>query len=256
MVPLEVYQYVALNVGLLILAAWFYILLLILREFRHFAGTFLSHKQGAPANDELLAQCREAVARASQFSQQHSQTISELLQVQMTLENQLSQIRASTADHITKEEQGSINELNKKLIRSHKLIKRLKGELDNSDKKLQHVSSKLEHQFQSTDTLRQANTQLQEELEQLKQTKASTSANTMSDQQTQTLLNQYKRQIEEQNQLIDQLSVEHEGDGSSAEVAALKTELEQTRQKLKHLSKEKNFVESRYLEAIKQTKPE
>ncbi|QTL36413.1 MULTISPECIES: chromosome partitioning protein ParA [Pseudoalteromonas] len=256
MVPLEVYQYLAVNVGLLILAAWFYILLLILREFRHFAGTFLNHKQSTPEHDELLAQCRESVARASQFTQQHSKTISELLQVQMTLENQLSQIRASTADHITKEEQSSINELNKKLIRSHKLIKRLKGELDNSGKKLRHVSSKLEHQFQSTDTLRQANTQLQEEIEQLRQDKAGASANAMSDQQTQTLLNQYKRQIEEQNQLIDQLSVEHEGDGSSAEVAALKAELEQTRQKLTHLSKEKNFVESRYLEAIKQNKPQ
>ena len=66
-------------------------------------------------HEAVIALCRESVQRASQFSEQHSKTLSELVQVQVGLEQQLAQIRSSTADHITKEEQASINELNKKL---------------------------------------------------------------------------------------------------------------------------------------------
>ncbi|KZN34115.1 hypothetical protein N474_22590 [Pseudoalteromonas luteoviolacea CPMOR-2] len=251
MLPIEVYQYIALNFGLLILAAWFYILLLILREFRKFAGIFMSGK-GVNTSDseEVMALCKDSVDRASQFNIQHEQTISELLQVQTNLESQLAHIRASTADHITKEEQSSINELNKKLSRSHKLIRRLKGDLDISGKKLKYAKSKLEDQFQSVGTLQEENSSLQREIEQLKveiQT-VHQSAVPSNEQEIHAIVKQYERQIEEQNQLIEQLSVEQpEHDGE-----ALQQELHQAKQKIKHLAKENKFIESRYLEAVKQ----
>ncbi|OCQ22254.1 hypothetical protein A7985_10760 [Pseudoalteromonas luteoviolacea] len=253
MLPIEVYQYIALNFGLLILAAWFYILLLILREFRKFAGIFMSGQTTNAGSEEVMALCKDSVDRASQFNIQHEQTISELLHVQANLENQLAQIRASTADHITKEEQASINELNKKLSRSHKLIRRLKGDLDVSGKKLKYAKSKLEDQFQSVGNLQEQNSSLQREIEQLKVEIKTVhqSSGPANDQEIQAIVQQYERQIEEQNQLIDQLSVDlPQQEGGNTE--ALKEELHHAKQKIKHLSKENKFIESRYLEAVKQ----
>ena len=251
MLPIEVYQYIALNFGLLILAAWFYILLLILREFRKFAGIFISGTGAHSAHsEEIMTLCKDSVERASQFNIQHEQTISELLHVQANLEAQLAQIRASTADHITKEEQSSINELNKKLSRSHKLIKRLKGDLDISGKKLKHAKSKLEDQFQSVGTLQEENSSLQKEIEQLKVEIQTVHQSTppSNEQEIHAIVKQYERQIEEQNQLIEQLSLEQPEQGGEE----IQRELHQAKQKIKHLTKENKFIESRYLEAVKQ----
>jgi len=253
--PLEAYQYIALNFGLLILAAWFYILLLILREFRKFAVSMTGRGQGAADNEALVALCRDSVERASRFSDQHSKTISELVQVQVALEQQLAQIRASTADHITKEEQASINDLNKKLSRSHKLIRKLKGDLDVSAKKLNVAKTELEIQTSSFEELQSSNQKLQNEVIALRAQKEEWISEPMapasqSESEMATMLNNYKRQIEEQNQLIDQLSLQTDGDVSPAEVAALQKDLEQAKHKIKHLVKEKKFIESRYLEAV------
>ncbi|KZN49152.1 hypothetical protein N476_20145 [Pseudoalteromonas luteoviolacea H33] len=257
MLPIEVYQYIALNFGLLILAAWFYILLLILREFRKFAGVFMNNQTNSPESNEVVALCKDSVERATQFNNQHEQTITELLHVQANLENQLAQIRASTADHITKEEQASINELNKKLSRSQKLIKRLKGDLDMSGKKLKYAKTKLEDQFQSVGSLKQENTDLQKEIEQLKTQMKSVqvSEHSPNEQEIQALVQQYERQIAEQNQLIDQLSVDLPEPSGDIDTKALETELQQAKQKIKHLTKENKFIESRYLEAVKQSEP-
>lgn len=253
--PLEAYQYIALNFGLLILAAWFYILLLILREFRKFAVAMTGRGQHTADNDALIALCRDSVQRASQFSEQHSKTLSELVQVQFALEQQLAQIRASTADHITKEEQASINDLNKKLSRSHKLIRKLKGDLDVTAKKLNVAKNELDIQTTSFEDLQKNNQKLQDEVISLKAQREEwinepIAPASKSESEMATMLNNYKRQIEEQNQLIEQLSLQTDGDVSPAEVAALQKELEQAKYKIKHLNKEKKFIESRYLEAI------
>lgn len=258
--PLEAYQYVALNFGLLILAAWFYILLLILREFRKFAVSITGKGQSSEEHEAVIALCRESVQRASQFSEQHSKTLSELVQVQFALEQQLSQIRASTADHITKEEQASINDLNKKLSRSHKLIRKLKGDLDVTAQKLNVAKNELDIKTSSFEDLQKNNQKLQDEVTSLKAQREEwinepiTSAN-KSESDMAVMLNNYKRQINEQNQLIEQLSLQTSGEVDSAEVAELQNELEQAKTKIKHLNKEKKFIEGRYLDAVKANKP-
>ncbi|ESP94791.1 hypothetical protein [Pseudoalteromonas luteoviolacea] len=253
MLPIEVYQYIALNFGLLILAAWFYVLLLILREFRQFAAVFMNANSNNSGSDEVVALCKDSVERATQFNQQHEQTISELLHVQANLEQQLAQIRASTADHITKEEQASINELNKKLSRSHKLIKRLKGDLTISGKKLKYAKTKLEDQSQSVGSLKQENSNLHKEIAQLKTDMKSVqvSGESPNELEIQALVQQYERQIAEQNQLIDQLSVDLPEQSDGVDAKAIEAELQQAKQKIKHLTKENKFIESRYLEAVK-----
>lgn len=240
----------------MILAAWFYILLLILREFRKFALAVSGRRTDLQGQNPLIDLCKESVERASQFSEQHSKTLSELVQVQIALEAQLAQIRTSTADHITKEEQASINDLNKKLSRSHKLIKKLKGDLDTSVKKLKVAKHELNIQTSSFEELQDNNEKLQNEVEALRAQKdewinAPMSPVPKSDSEMAMMLNNYKRQIDEQNQLIDQLSLESNTDGNAEQVIALQKELEQAKHKIKHLYKEKKFVESRYLEMVK-----
>ncbi len=258
--PLEAYQYVALNFGLLILATWFYILLLILREFRKFAVSITGKGRSNEDHEAVIALCRESVQRASQFSEQHGKTLSELVQVQVGLEQQLAQIRSSTADHITKEEQASINELNKKLSRSHKLIRKLKGDLDVTAKKLNVAKTELEIKTSSFEDLQSSNQKLQNEVVALRAQKEEWISEPMApasqnESEMATMLNNYKRQINEQNQLIEQLSLQTSGEVDPAEVAELQNELEQAKTKIKHLNKEKKFIEGRYLDAVKANKP-
>nr|MDC2856669.1 hypothetical protein [Ningiella sp. W23] len=109
--PPEVYHYIAINFGLLILAAWFYILLLILREFRAFALSMVKSSGGM--DDATLAMCRESVENAMSYVNDNRKTIAELINVQMLLQQQLTEVTSSTKDHVTEKEQQLIDELNK-----------------------------------------------------------------------------------------------------------------------------------------------
>ncbi|RZQ51772.1 chromosome partitioning protein ParA [Pseudoalteromonas phenolica] len=257
--PYEAYQYIALNFGLVILAAWFYILLLILREFRRFAVSMTGKGQLSEEHESVIALCKESVQRASQFSEQNGRTISELAQVQLALEQQLTQIRSSTADHITKEEQDSINDLNKKLSRSHKLIRKLKGDLDKTSKQLSDVKTELDIRTSSFIELQTNNKKLHDEVTSLKLQREewfNEPATPVSQDKAELnkIINDYKRQLHEQNQLIEQLSLQTSEEFDPAEIAELQKDLEQAKTKIKHLNKEKKFIEGRYLDAVKANK--
>ena len=259
--PLEAYQYIALNFGLLILAAWFYILLLILREFRKFALSMMGKGQSNEEHESVIQLCKDSVQRASQFSEQHGKTLSELVQVQMALEQQLAQIRSSTADHITKDEQASINDLNKKLSRSQILIRKLKGDLDTTTKNLSMAKTELDIRTSSFEELQTSNQKLQDEVTSLRLQREEwfndpMAAPSQSEAEMTKMLDEYKRQINEQNQVIEQLSLQSSDEADPIGVAELQKDLEQAKTKIKHLHKEKKFIEGRYLEAVKANKGE
>ncbi|MBE0370202.1 chromosome partitioning protein ParA [Pseudoalteromonas aurantia] len=260
--PITVYQYLAINFGLLILAAWFYILLLILREFRKFATSVVSNKPQQQQDDQMLIMCRESVDNALGYINDHSNTIAELAKVQIALEQQLTDIRASTKDHITPEEDQSIKDLNKKLSRSHALIRKLKGDLDKSVNKLKVTRKKLYDQYDTVESLQKEKEQLEEKYQALQLENEQTNS---SPQHVQNMmlsferekadmidtLNNYKRQISEQSQALEQLSLQAHNTEDGPALAQLQGELAQTKSALKHLTKEKKFIESRYLDIVK-----
>lgn len=127
----------AIDLGLLILLAWFVILLLILREFRHFAREVVSSKEMDRDTYEL---CQQSVDKALSYTADNSDTLNDLIIIQQALESQVSQIKAAKGE-LSMQEKESIDELNQKLNKSHRLIKKLKGDLDKSVKGLKRAKS-------------------------------------------------------------------------------------------------------------------
>ncbi|MCF7515665.1 chromosome partitioning protein ParA [Pseudoalteromonas sp. L23] len=261
--PIDVFIYMAVNIGLLILAFWFYILLLILREFRLFAKAAGGAGTSNPEQQYLLQHCREAINKSMKFVEDNQHTIQELANLQVHLEQQLAEVKRSTQDHISTEEQTRMDDLNSKLLKSHRLIKKLRGDLSKSLERLKQTRRKLYDQYESTEELQKENDTLKQQLE------ASKAMGGTSEQELEQLvatfekerqdmsltINEYKRQIAEQNQALQQLMVQEQEVEDGPKLQAIQKELEQTREALEHLSKEKKFIESRYLEVVKnQTK--
>ncbi|WP_404340454.1 chromosome partitioning protein ParA [Pseudoalteromonas mariniglutinosa] len=209
-------------------------------------------------DDAILPMCRESVDNAMSYVNEHRKTIAELINLQLSLQQQLTQIQGAAKDHLTEQEQTAVNELNDKLAKSHKLIRKLKTDLESSMGKLKVTRQKLYAQYDAVETLQKEKQQLKEQFDQLQKeaalTKESVRLQNNNDQEKSDLLNtlnSYKRQIAEQDQLLQQLQLQEEAPQSDDELQTLKQELEKTQHALKHLSKEKKFIESRYLEIIK-----
>lgn len=257
-VPEKVFQIIAIDFGLLILAGWFFILLLIIREFREFAVKVTNNRQ---TDDQTLQMCQQSIDSAMAYINDNSETLNELVKVQQLLESQLSEIKSSTKDHVSPEEQALIDDLNKKLSRSHKLIRKLKGDLDTSAKRLKTTREKLYNQYDTVEQLQKEKEQIQQQYAQLEQeyedvvksggTKDIEREHQLEKQNLVTALAQYKRQIDEQEQAIIQLQQQDSEPGVS-DVRAIKKDLANAENKLKHMTKEKEFVEKRYLDLLKE----
>ncbi|MCG9759300.1 chromosome partitioning protein ParA [Pseudoalteromonas sp. Isolate6] len=257
--PVDVFIYMAVNIGLLILAFWFYILLLILREFRLFAKQTGGAGTSNPDQQYLLQHCRDAIDKAMKFVEDNQHTIQDLATLQVHLEQQLSEIKRATQEQLSPEEQVKMDDLNSKLIKSHRLIKKLRGDLSKSLDRLKQTRRKLYDQYESTEELQKENDTLKQQLE------ASKSMGGPSEQEVEQLvatfekerqdmsktIDEYKKQIAEQSQALQQLMVQEQEVKDGPKLQAIQKELEQTRDALAHLSKEKKFIESRYLEVVK-----
>lgn len=250
----NVVKALALDFGLLILAAWFFILLLILREFRHFARTVA----GNGTDQKLLALVQKSVDNALVTVSDNTKTLNDLIEVHHALENQVTTIKQSTSSNqMTAADQSALDDLNKKLDSSHLLIKKLKSDLERSIQGLKRTKEKLYSQFQTVEGLKAENDKLQKNFTQLEQEYIQISqANGIQkiEQEKKELidtLNQYKRQIEEQDQAISQLKEQGSGDGN-LEIEAVQEELSQAQQKLQNLTKEKDFVEKKFLTLLKE----
>lgn len=242
--------------GLLILAGWFLILLLILKELKSFLNTqSVKHVQDDSA---ILALCRESVDNALSYVKNHAGTISELAKLQLSLESQLAQIKLAGQGSVSHEDKTRIDDLNKKLSRSHALIKKLKGDLDKSVIDLRSTRGKLYNQNSTVEALQKENALLLEKYEALEQeyeaVAVATDDNTgplhfkQEKDQMLTTLENYRRQIAEQNQVIQQLETQQSTAVNRTQMDEMQKELDQTKRALKHIVKEKDFIESKYLD--------
>ncbi|NOH71159.1 chromosome partitioning protein ParA [Vibrio pectenicida] len=241
----------AIDVGLLILLVWFVILLLMIREFRQFARDVV-HGPESSSNSEIDSQtyelCQESVESALSYTTINNDTLNDLIIIQKALEAQISQIRAAGEGSLTADEQESIDDLNQQLSKSHQLIRKLKGDLDRSMEGLRKAKGKLEKQSDTVDSLRQEKEQLEKQFEQLEkeymqisETGGFNKIEQEYHQERQQLLNiieNYKKKISEKPE---------GGAGSSSE------ELEAIQQQLHHVTKEKEFVENKYLDLLKES---
>jgi chromosome segregation ATPase len=232
----------AIDLGLLVLLGWFIILLLILREFRHFA---LQVSAGNNLDKETYELCQTSVDNALSYTAENSDTLNDLILIQEALESQVSQIKMAK-NELSGQEQASIDELNQKLSKSHRLIKKLKGDLDKSVKGLRQTRNKLLKQTDTVDSLQQEKQQLEKQFEQLEQeyiqiTEAGGSDNLAKELQKER--QQMMATIEDYKQKLT----------SQGDIEELSAQLEASQQQLHHMAKEKDFVEKKYLELIEES---
>jgi len=252
----KVLEILALDLGLLILAGWFVILWLIIREFRKFA-----HKAGGGSqvvDDKLISEYQESIEMALNYSAENRDTLDALIRVQQGLENKLANIKASTSDHISKEEKASMDDLNARLQKAHQLIKKLKGDLDTSVKKLRTTREKLYSQYDTVERLTKENKKITEQFEQLEREYVQLSANPTATSNTEEnnnlkrALQQYKKQMAEQDHVIQQLMAKGADNPDTEEAKKLQQKLLQAEERLTHLVKEKDFVEKKFLDLLQQ----
>ncbi|MEZ8103352.1 chromosome partitioning protein ParA [Vibrio bivalvicida] len=231
----------AVDFGLLILLVWFVILLLILREFRQFARQVVSGRDMDRNTYEL---CQQSVDKALNYSAENGDTLNDLILIQQALESQVSQIKAAKGE-LSAQEKESIDELNQKLNKSHRLIKKLKGDLDKSVKGLRNAKSRLLKQTDTVESLQLEKEQLEKQFEQLEQEyiQISESGGTAN------LAKEFKQ---EKQQLLDQLEEYKQQANSQDDIAGIAAELEASKQQLHHMAKEKDFVEKKYLELLQE----
>ncbi|NOI83587.1 chromosome partitioning protein ParA [Vibrio tubiashii] len=231
----------AVDFGLLILLVWFIILLLILREFRQFARQVVSGRDMDRNTYEL---CQQSVDKALGYTADNGDTLNDLILIQQALESQVSQIKAAKGE-LSEQEKESIDELNQKLNKSHRLIKKLKGDLDRSVKGLRNAKSRLLKQTDTVESLQLEKEQLEKQFEQLEQEYIQISESGGSA----TLAKEFQQ---EKQQLLDQLEEYKQQAGSQGDMAGLAAELEASKQQLHHMTKEKDFVEKKYLELLQE----
>lgn len=232
----------AIDLGLLVLLGWFVILLLILREFRHFAAQVAG---GNNLDKDTYELCQTSVDKALNYTAENSDTLNDLILIQQALEAQVTQIKMAK-NELSEQEQASIDELNQKLNKSHRLIKKLKGDLDKSVKGLRQARNKLLKQTDTVDELQQEKQQLEKQFEQLEQeyiqiTEAGGADNLAKELQKEK--QQMMATIEEYKQKL----------ASQGDIESLSAKLEASQQQLHHMTKEKNFVEQKYLELIEES---
>lgn len=256
LLPENVFQILAVDFGLLILAAWFFILLLILREFREFAIKVTANK----LDDQTLSMCQNAIDNAMSYANDNAETINELIKVQHMLQSQLADVKSAAKEHATEEEKALIEDLNRKLTRSNKLVRKLKGDLDEGAKRLKSTREKLYSQYNAVEKLQKEKEEVEQRFAQLEKefeevakggnVEAVEREHQIEKQNLVQALAQYKKQIEEQEQSIAMLQQNNLNEGS--DVRTVQKELAEAENKLKFMTKEKDFVENRYLDLLKQ----
>ncbi|MDN3608716.1 chromosome partitioning protein ParA [Vibrio ostreicida] len=232
----------AIDLGLFILLVWFIILLLMLREFRHFA------RQMSGSNDmdqQTYSLCQESVDNALNYTAENTDTLNDLIIIQQALEAQVSQLKSASHGGLSEEDQRSIDDLNQKLNNSHKLIKKLKGDLNRSVKGLKQAKNKLVKQSDTVESLQQEKEQLEQQFSQLEQEYVEISEaggfNKIEQEYQQErkqllgIIETYKKKLAEQ--------------GSSGDLAA---QLETIQQQLHHTTKEKDFIEKKFLALVEE----
>lgn len=229
----------AVDFGLLILLVWFVILLLILREFRQFARQVVS---GRDLDRNTYELCQQSVDKALDYTADNGDTLNDLIVIQQALESQVSQIKAAKGE-LSDQEKESIEELNQKLNKSHRLIKKLKGDLDKSVNGLRKAKTRLLKQTDTVESLQLENEQLEKQFEQLEKEYIQIS-------ESGGVANLAQEFQQEKQQLLDEIESYKQQLSTQEGSLKLEAELEMSKQQLQHMTKEKEFVEKKYLELL------
>ena len=161
------------------------------------------------------------------------------------MEAQVSQIKSANDGGLSAQDQESIEELNQKLSKSHQLIKKLKGDLSRSIKGLRTAKNKLLKQSDTVESLQQEKDQLEKQFEQLEQEYVQISEAGGFNK----LEKEYQH---ERQQLLGIIDTYKKKAAEKGDVGEVKAQLEAVQQQLHHITKEKDFVEKKYLDLLKE----
>ncbi|HFQ4930477.1 chromosome partitioning protein ParA [Vibrio vulnificus] len=243
----ELLLMLGINLGLLILLAWFVLLWLMLREFRKAMRPASDTVASDAASPATIAMCEESVNHAIDYSNENRETLNALIQIQQALEKQVAEIRAASQNP-SEHDLASIEALNQKLSKSQQLIRKLKGDLDKSVRGLRKAKAKLLEQNDTVDGLRKQKEEIEKQFEQLEREYIMISESggfQDVEQGFQKEKDQLLATIENyKQQLANQASTSTSGAASDE----LKQKLLAMQKQLMHVNKEKAFIEQKYLE--------
>jgi len=265
MLPERVMEIIAIDIGLVVITGWFLILLFMFREFRTVSQSVnrLSSNLG---KDEYLPIYQESVDEALASVNRHTTTLNELTSVHEVLENQL---RLLHQNQTTPQDDEKVSQLEAQLDKSRALIKKLKGELVSSKKRLQHTKAKLYAQYDQVETLQKEKEQF---LIDAQQQKLDAEHNEALTAQAEKYKAQQRQLIEAASDYKNKLSVKEKelesvkqknktllnnSSGTKSEtlnkkVVKLEKELKDANERSTHIIKEKDFIETKFLDSLKQ----
>lgn len=270
MLPDKVLEILAFDLGLLIMSGWFLILLFMFREFR-FVTSAVNRLTGQfPENNQQIALCQQSVNEALDSVNSHTETLNQLTNVHEILEAQLRDLHQSQSVNNNKEDEERIVKLEKELDRSNALIKKLKGELISSKKRLEHTKTKLYQQYDAVEALQRENKQFMSENDQLvaqmendeEKLQLEKQINRYSSQQTQLveLASDYKAKLAKQSKELNYLRQKNQqlSNVNNVEATAkldekiiqLEQQVRAAQDKATQIETEKQFLESKFIEAV------
>lgn len=264
MLPERVMEIIAIDIGLVVITSWFLILLFMFREFRTVSQSVnrLSSNLGV---DEYLPIYQKSVDEALASVDQHTSTLNELTSVHEILENQLSLLHQNKT---SPQDDEKISQLQAQLDKSRALIKKLKGELVSSKKRLQHTKTKLYAQYDHVETLKKKEQFLidaqQQKLDAEHNEALTAQAEKYKAQQRQLIeaASDYKKKLSVQGKELESFkqknkkllsnSTDAKSDTLNKKVVKLEKELKDVNEQSTHIIKEKDFIESKFLDSLKQ----
>lgn len=269
MLPEKVLEILAIDLGLLVIAGWFLILLFMFREFR-IVSQAVNRLTGQLPEDPSVSIYQKSVDEALASNNSNTDTLNQLTEVHDILVSQLSQLHKSNANRSTKEDEEKILVLEQELDHSQNLIKKLKVELVTSRKRLEQAKVKLRQQFGDIETLQQQSQRYQDENQQLmaqiendeEKNQLVNQINQYTSQQTQLVAaaNDYKEKLARQSKELAYLRQQKDATPtaqagqtnaqSKAKINQLEEQLHQAIDKSEQIEKEKNFLEKKFLDAI------
>ena len=264
MLPERVMEIIAIDIGLVVITSWFLILLFMFREFRCVSQS-VNRLSSHLGKDEYLPIYQASVDDALNSVNKHTATLNELTSVHETLENQLKLLHQNSS---TPQDDEKISQLEAQLDRSNALIKKLKGELISSKKRLQQTKTKLYAQYDHVESLQKEKEQFLIDAQQLmldaehnEALMAQAEKYKAQQQQLIEAASDYKNKLIAQNKELEVLKQKNkklatnnystQSDKLNEKVIKLEQELKNANERSNHIIKEKDFIESKFLDSLK-----
>ncbi|EMB7846235.1 chromosome partitioning protein ParA [Vibrio vulnificus] len=251
----ELLLVLGINLGLMILLVWFVLLWLMLREFRKAIHPKEANAESLAASPTTVAMCEESVNHALHYSNENRDTLNALIQIQKALEKQVAEIRAASPNP-SEHDLASIEALNQKLSKSQQLIRKLRGDLDKSVRGLRQAKAKLLEQNDTVDGLRKQKEEIEKQFEQLEREYIMISESGGFQDVEQGFQKEKEQLLATIENYKQKLANQAPASASGAASDELKQKLLAMQKQLMHVSKEKAFIEQKYLELTQKLESE